>query len=86
MRKTTPAVALRKWVASLIAYLDRWAFRDSDLRAVARGWTVRRDGHFARTHRDPRWATVQACPACGYRIVIGEPCGHCAPADLVGAQ
>lgn len=86
MRNSTPAVAVRKWATSLIAHLDRCAFREPDLRAVARGWTVRRDGYFTRTYRDPRWSTVQACPTCGYRVVIGEPCGHCTPADLVGAS
>lgn len=85
MGNSTPARTARKWVASLLEAVDRAAFRDPDLRAVARGWSVRRDARFTRTYRDERWATVRACPACGYRVVIGEPCGHCVPTGLVGA-
>lgn len=89
---STPVRAVRKWLRSVAEHLDRAAFRNSDLDAVARDWEVRSPRLFVREYRDPRWDTVTACRGCGHRVVIGEACARCGPAGakinpggLVGA-
>ena len=51
-------------ITRLLDTLDRWLFREPDLRATARGWTVSRSQRFEREYRDPRWDLVVRCDGC----------------------
>lgn len=65
-------------IAQWLDMLDRIAFRDPDLRAMARGWEVRRPRLFQRVYRDPRWNRVTACTLCAGRgTVDGYRCPKC---------
>lgn len=77
MENSTPPGARRRRLARLLDAVDRFAFREPDLDALARGWEVRRDARFVRAYRDPRWDSVTACPSCLHRMVIGAACEHC---------
>lgn len=83
MLHTTRVGDARKWAEYVFDAIDRFAFREPDLDALARGWEVRRGRRFARTYADPRWATVAACPGCGHRIVIETRCKNCSPVRRV---
>lgn len=94
MDESTPTGPARRWLRRLLDAVDHSAFRDPDLDAVARGWTVRRERRFVRTYRDPRWDSVTACPVCACRRTVGAACESCgaepaertAPAGSVGAS
>jgi hypothetical protein len=65
-------------ITRLLDAVDRWLFRDLDLRATARGWTVRRTGRFEREYRDPRWDLVVRCEACDAEGTVGaHTCPDC---------
>jgi hypothetical protein len=67
--------------------VDRWAFRDPDIDATARGWQVGRPRRFLRTYRDPRWDLVSVCPACaGVGAVGARPCAVCDGAGRIIAD
>ena len=56
MSNRTPLRLLAKrLLRARLEAVERRIFRDPDLDAVARGWTVSRPGPFVRTYRDPRW-------------------------------
>ena len=77
MENVTPPGQSRRRLARLLDAVDRLAFREPDLDAIARGREVRRDARFVRSYRDPRWDTVIACPSCLHRTVTGAVSGHC---------
>jgi hypothetical protein len=65
-------------ITRLLDALDRWFFRDPDLHATARGWTVRRTRRFEREYRDPRWDLVVRCEACDAQGTVGaHTCPDC---------
>lgn len=94
MENSTRSERARRWVERVFEAVDRFAFREPDLDAIARGWTVRRERRFVRTYRDPRWDTVTECSHCHSRTVIGavckfcgtEPAGRSTSAGSVGAS
>jgi hypothetical protein len=85
MENTTPPEARRRRFARLLDAIDRFAFREPDLDALARGWEGRRDAWFVRSYRDPRWDSVTAC-SCGHRVVIGMACEHCGVGQPVAGR
>jgi hypothetical protein len=95
MKKRTTEPDAGTWITALLDRLDRFAFRELDLRATARGWQVRRGRRFQRTYRDPRWDTIRACPTCAGRGDDGaRTCAGCngagtirqEPAELAGGR
>jgi hypothetical protein len=65
-------------ITRLLNTLDDWLFRDPDLRATARGWTVRKTRRFEREYRDPRWDLVVRCETCDGEGTVGaHPCPDC---------
>ena len=65
-------------IIRLLDALDRWLFREPDLRATARGWTVRKTRRFEREYRDPRWDLAVRCDGCGGEGTVGaHDCTHC---------
>lgn len=84
MNERTPEHRARTWISALLGRLDRFAFRELDLRATARGWHVAAGPRFQRTYRDPRWDSVQECPAChGAGHEGARPCAGCEGAGTV---
>lgn len=77
MENTTPPEARRRRFARLLDAIDRFAFREPDLDALARGWEVRRGARFVRTYHDPRWDSVTSCPSCLHRMAVGAACERC---------
>lgn len=65
-------------ITRLLDALDRLVFCDPDLRAMSRGWQVRRPNRFRRVYRDPRWDLVSPCPTCESRGTVGaHDCPDC---------
>jgi hypothetical protein len=84
MKKRTTEPDVRTRISALLDRLDRFAFRELDLRATTRGWQVRRGRRFRRTYRDPRWDTIRACPTCAGRGDVGaRTCADCDGAGTV---
>jgi hypothetical protein len=72
-QRTLPAILM-----FLLEAVDRRAFRDPDIDAIARGWQVRRLRRFHRSYRDPRWDLVSVCGSCGGAGMVGARiCGDC---------
>ena len=66
-------------ITRLLDFLDRWLFREPDLRATARGWTVRKIRRFEREYPDPRWDLAVRCEACDAEGTVGaHDCTDCA--------
>lgn len=65
-------------ITRLLDVLDRLIFRDPDLRATARGWTVRRPRRLEREYHDPRWDRVMRCDGCtGEGTTGAQACQDC---------
>jgi hypothetical protein len=69
-----------KALAARTRSLGDWLFREDDARARRHGWQVHAGhGGLSRTYRDPRFDSLQGCPAC-HGTGADEnnlPCGHC---------
>lgn len=62
----------------MLDVLERLFFRDLDLQATTRGWTVRRPRRFEREYRDPRWDLVVRCGTCDAEGTVGaHVCPDC---------
>lgn len=65
-------------IARVLDVLDRLFFRDLDLRATTRGWTVRRPRRFEREYRDPRFDLLVRCGTCDAEGTVGaHVCPDC---------
>jgi hypothetical protein len=79
VKNTTPSRPAATWLTHIVDRIDQFAFREPDMRAIARGWQVRRDRPFTRTYRDPRWDDVAACAVCqGSGTIVAGDCPDCA--------
>jgi len=79
MKESNPGpAASASRITRLLDALDRLLFREPDLRATARGWTVRRTRRFEREYRDPRWDNLVRCNECDGEGTCGaHTCPDC---------